>query len=333
MDRSQSTAASVSVGSTMVGDILAHHGVKGMKWGVRKDAGHEGEQATTKKIAKLDKKFERGGNSVGGMIDIHNRAAQLTNAHDIDRINNKPEYKNADLRKPSPLRDKYYAEHQAAFIKNLKKAAEEAGTNASGTKKYAITTSNNGSRWHLHVVDVKHADDGEENYDIQVSFDKNGLITGYSMPVMSAMTQSSDILNNILAHHGVLGMKWGHRKGSSGSSSGGSKSSAPTHASGDHIQAESHQATVNKHGLKALSNQDLRKLNERMQLEQTYRELQSKKPNKFDTGHKQVKRILSVAKTINDIHNTVNSPLGKAAKGAVKTAVKGAAKTAESAAE
>lgn len=140
-------------------------------------------------------------------------------------------------------------------------------------------------------------------------------------------------IEEFLAHHGVLGMKWGVRRGSSKSSSGGSKSSAPTHASNDHIQAEAHKATLNKHGLKALSNNDLRKLNERMQLEQTYRNLNNQKPTKFETGHNQVKKILGVAKTINDIHNTLNSPLGKAAKGAVKTAVKGAEKAAEAAAE
>lgn len=141
------------------------------------------------------------------------------------------------------------------------------------------------------------------------------------------------MVGDILAHHGVMGMKWGVRKGSSRSSSSESKPSAPTRASNDHIQAESHKATLNKHGVKALSNHDLKQLNERMQLEQTYRNLNAQKPTKFETGHNQVKKILGVAKTINDIHNTLNSPLGKAAKGAVKTAVKGAAKTAEAVAE
>jgi hypothetical protein len=121
-------------------------------------------------------------------------------------------------------------------------------------------------------------------------------------------------------------MKWGVRKGSSGSSrssSNGPKSSAPTHASGDHVQAESHKATIGKHGLKALSNNDLKQLNERMQLEQTYRDLQNKKPSKFDTGHKQVKKILGVANTINGVYNMANSPAAKAARAAYKTQTAG----------
>lgn len=132
-------------------------------------------------------------------------------------------------------------------------------------------------------------------------------------------------MGNLLAHHGVAGMKWGHRKGSSESSS-----KAPsTHASADHMQAETHKSKASTHGVKALSNHDLKQLNERMQLEQQYNNLKGQKPTKFETGHNQVKKILGVAKTINDIHNTLNSPLGKIAKGAVKTAVKGAEKVAE----
>src|SRR5580765_5794043 len=38
-------------------NLLEHHGTKGMKWGVRRDKGHEGESASPKKITKLDKKF------------------------------------------------------------------------------------------------------------------------------------------------------------------------------------------------------------------------------------------------------------------------------------
>ncbi len=128
-------------------------------------------------------------------------------------------------------------------------------------------------------------------------------------------------MGELLKHHGIKGMKWGVRKDSTSE-----KSSAPTHSSSDHVQAESHKTTINKHGLKALSNDDLKKLNERMQLEQTYRDLQNKKPTKFETGHKQVKKILNVANTINGVYNMANSPAGKAARAAYKT--KTAGKTA-----
>jgi hypothetical protein len=118
------------------------------------------------------------------------------------------------------------------------------------------------------------------------------------------------LVGNIIAHHGVKGMKWGVRKSGSSDSS--------SHVSEDHARVEQHKAVIKQHGLKALSNNHLQEVNTRMNLEQQYRDLNSKKPNKFDTGHKHIKKILSTGKTLNDIHNTLNGPVGKAVKTAYK---------------
>src|SRR5215217_7425583 len=112
-------------------DVLAHYGKKGMKWGVRNDNGHEGERTKTKKIEKLDQKFDRDVQSFKTTIALHNSAAEACNKNDVARINNKPEYKDADFSRPSPLRDKYTREHQQAYLDNLDKAAQAMGTNAS----------------------------------------------------------------------------------------------------------------------------------------------------------------------------------------------------------
>lgn len=310
-----------------MGDILAHHGVKGMKWGVRKDAGHEGEQAKTKKIAKLDTKFEKNAGKLNTKIMLHNYAAQHMNVHELDRINNKAEYKGKDLNANPKLAAKYNLEVESTYVKHLREGAAKLGTNASGTKKYAIEANNSREGWHVATTDIAHDD---AVYHVPIKRGPHGHIISLGDADESDAMEHSLEFQEFLTHHGVLGMKWGQRKGSSSS---GSKSSAPTRASNDHVQAESHKSTLNKHGLKALSNHDLKQLNERMQLEQTYRNLNSQKPTKFETGHNQVKKILGVAKTINDIHNTLNGPVGKIAKTAAKNAVKGAAKTAEAAAE
>lgn len=131
----------------------------------------------------------------------------------------------------------------------------------------------------------------------------------------NSVSQNQSIKLADLAHHGIPGMKWGHRKGSSTSS----KSSAPSNVSTDHVRTEMHKGTVKSQGLKALSNDDLKQLNERMQLEQTYRNLNGQKPSKFDRGHQQIKKILAVGKTLNDINAIANSPVGKAARAAYKT--------------
>lgn len=116
----------------------------------------------------------------------------------------------------------------------------------------------------------------------------------------------------VLEHHGVKGMKWGSRKG---------PSSKPPLLSEDHVIAEVHKGTIKQHGVKALSNADLEQLNKRMQLEQTNRDLAGKKPNTFKSGHRHVKDFLNVVKTLNDIHNTVNGPVGKIALKVAKAKV------------
>lgn len=77
--------------------------------------------------------------------------------------------------------------------------------------------------------------------------------------------------------------------------------------------AKNHQKTVKEHGVKALTNQDLKQLNERLQLEQQHRDLSGRAPTRFKSGHAHVKTILGVAGTLNNLHSQVNSPLVKAA--------------------
>lgn len=136
-------------------------------------------------------------------------------------------------------------------------------------------------------------------------------------PKSATAAAGATVVGTVLSHHGVAGMKWGHRRDSSGSASK-SSSEAPSHASVDHVQTEAHKAVAKQHGIKALSNEHLQQVNTRMNLEQQFRNLAGNKSSKFETGHQHVKKVLAVAKTLNDIHNTVNGPVGKAIKTAVK---------------
>lgn len=73
--------------------LLKHHGVKGMKWGVRNDKGHEGERAKTKDIAKADKKYEKSFSGMAGFSKMHNEMAGQMNKR-LDGLNSKYEGKN-----------------------------------------------------------------------------------------------------------------------------------------------------------------------------------------------------------------------------------------------
>lgn len=70
-----------------------------------------------------------------------------------------------------------------------------------------------------------------------------------------------------LMHYGVLGMKWGVRKDRRSSSSKSKKKS--TRISDDYKE----YSNLKKRDVRSLSNNELRKLNDRMNLEQNYRRL------------------------------------------------------------
>lgn len=280
----------------IIKDVIEHHGVKGMKWGVRKDAGHEGERTKTSKIAKLDTKFEKQAtNPTFQIMKIHNRAADLTNKNDVERINNKSEYKNKDFSKDSPLRQKYYAEHQRAYLNNVQKAADELGTNASGTKKYNIVEGLNGD-WNVSTVDVSH-DSTSPIIHVNVNYNSKGYIT--SVEPQTPITHDDISVDDVLSHHGIKGQRWGVRR------SRGSDGTVKTGhvVSEDASKAAASKVIVKTHGTSALSNQDLQHLVSRMNLEQQFDKL-SKSPSgitKIKKGHEAVRQILNAVDTAKKI--------------------------------
>ena len=88
--------------------------------------------------------------------------------------------------------------------------------------------------------------------------------------------------DNTLYHYGVLGMKWGRRRGSASSGSTGSKQRAKK--SDEYVRAKA----LKKKKLSQLSNAELKELNNRMQLESQYKNL--KKQN-VSAGRKFVQDV------------------------------------------
>ncbi len=193
-------------------EFIEHFGTKGMRWGVRKDKGNEGRQAKTKKIDKLDKKFEKNASSMKTFIAINNKAANVSNTNDVPRINNKSQYKNQNFLKDSPLRQKYYKEHQDAFMKNLDAAATSFGTNASGTKKYSILESPDGTGWNVTTADVEHAESNNV-IRIKIIFDTLGHIISLEPDESeNLLNHNAETGKNFIEHYGVKGMQWGVRR-------------------------------------------------------------------------------------------------------------------------
>lgn len=113
-----------------------------------------------------------------------------------------------------------------------------------------------------------------------------------------AHSQGAELLENVLAHHGTKGMKWGIR---------GKRSSTPSHpASEDHTTVQAHQTKAKEGGVKSLSNKELQDIITRKNLEKQHSELAGAGKT-FDKGHKHIKKILSAVKTLNDIHGTIDT--------------------------
>lgn len=137
------------------------------------------------------------------------------------------------------------------------------------------------------------------------------------------------VMGDSLKHHGVKGMRWGVRKSDPGG--GGSapvaKPAPKPRLSEDARNAEKTFAKINRGGTGSLSNQELRSLTERLNLEQNYERLVSsptpKQQNQIDQGHAMVKQVLGIGKTMNDIQKFMKSPTGKLIKKGVKAAAFG----------
>lgn len=95
-----------------------------------------------------------------------------------------------------------------------------------------------------------------------------------------------ETLDDVLEHFGIRGMKWGVRRKSPGGSS------SPRPVSSDAVQTHAIKKNINRHGLSAASNAELKLLNERVGLEKKYHELFPKQQGIADKGKKLALDIL-----------------------------------------
>lgn len=105
-----------------------------------------------------------------------------------------------------------------------------------------------------------------------------------------------------LSHYGKKGMKWGVRK--SGSVK---KASAAKRTSKDHKEA----AKIKQKKTSEMSNEELKTLTKRMQLEKSYKELN---PHKMSTGKKYLAAALGTYAMANTIVSIPSSPAYKVGK-------------------
>jgi 2'-5' RNA ligase len=146
----------------------------------------------------------------------------------------------------------------------------------------------------------------------------------YDMEVAMSQIQSphsvmSEVEQTALRHYGVKGMKWGVRRADDQPS----VAPKPPSVSADVKAAVNAQRKISQGGTQTLSNQELQGLLTRMNLERQYRTMMTAPPEKssVDRGHDQVKKVLALGKTVNDVRQFLKTPTGVAVKTGVTTAV------------
>ncbi len=279
-----------------------------MKWGQRKaEASGGGPQ----KLNRAEKKHAKKAFSTRGYIAVHNAAAKRMNDVEIPRINNKPQYKNADFTKDSPLRRRYYKEYETTLNKvTVEQYNKQFGTAPTGRR---LKFSEKDGDLHFEWDETRHAD-GETGF--LARRDARGHIV--SIVADDESMEQADLDEDELEHYGVKGMKWGVRKTTVSDSSGGGRDVKVRAALGNRVvltsggnkrelsedatKAAVYRQQAKRSNVRSLSNKELQDLVTRMNLERQYADLEKKR---VKDGKERVENILAAGKQAVDIYRTL----------------------------
>lgn len=190
---------------------LSHVGVLGMKWGVR--------HGPPKPGGRQDRKWQNKTYSGKTYVRVYNKTA--------DRINQKLPAFNAKYKGINLHNKKNWAKYLGDYKKMVTKIANEELAKEVGSLRSPSGSSsahvvmNEKTGWiaivpsNISSEDLGHADDFDiSQLGIQLYFDEDGFIERAEF-VDKSLNHTED---DELEHIGILGMKWGHRKGESTSS-------------------------------------------------------------------------------------------------------------------
>lgn len=329
----------------MTDDQLKHAGVKGMKWGVRKDESPSG--------VVFSKALKDGGSlsvtknppsSISRFLSAINPAYRESSAkHHNFTLRDKDGKKVGDasfhqdsadslnlewVGVKSAHRGKGYASAALKGVvdfaesKGLKKLTLEVPGNSPDAlhiyEKLGFKKTDSSdlvsddafwgglTRMELNVKTktLKHSDlDPEEVFEYIYR-----ALNQVTTESEDAMAQSSDSF----AHAGVKGMRWGVRKGV-----GSPRAGKQLKGTGQSVDSRRVQK-IRKKKVSQMSNDELRALTTRMQLEQSYNRLN---PSTVKKGAGLVKNVIGAVAFTNSVLAAANSPAAKASAKLIKDAL------------
>lgn len=239
-------------------EALSHFGVKGMRWGVRKtEDSAGGSSGPSKKVVKAEKKWEKEAGK--SFFKDWNSAAKYMNKTGIQKINNKPEYKNKNMKFGTPLERKYHNEMGREFTRAMTASAKaRLGSSPLKGRELKYNLAKNGEDIEFRLTDAKH--DAFEDFYFLAKRNSMGHIISVEVIGEEALTQA-DTVEEFLEHYGVKGMKWGVRN-----------ADRPA-ASGDAENFRGVKTKARAGGVKSLTNKELQDFITRANLEQQYHRL------------------------------------------------------------
>ena len=312
-------------------EYLTHYGVLGMKWGVRKDrSSNKTEKPTDRKVRKEINKIANARTKASLKRGVGSGTAKKQIKAVVDKREQElPGFRKKVIERQNKVQTRkltaaIFGIPATAFaIANADKIAAGAKATNYVAKNILFTTLV--SVTSKRQAAASTAQKGRE-FAEAMGINAPNVIDLASDAYRVVRHEGFDMtLNNYdddyLAHYGVLGMKWGVRKAGHPQGHQGEKTNnkrkkkVSIDVSEDKKQSN---ALLKKHP-DDLSNVELKRLNNRMELESNYKRLTKTDKSKFQKGYDYVKTGLAVAGTATAAYNLAKSPMMKAAQTQVNT--------------